>query len=218
MSSTLRSTVCAAVAVCTVSLGSVACSTPTTVQSQWKNPSFSSGPLKNLLVVAARLPDAQRRTLEDGFVTALGSRGVHATPSYTLFPGPLPDSATAQSTIQQQGFDGVLISTMRGVHERTYIEPGVAWGGGLYGDYWGPAWTGPAAYVQTDTYVKFETTVWSPPAGGQMIWSAVTQTENPTSGKDFTNSLVKEIVPAMTKAGLIPVGGAPRVSTVTLAP
>ena len=218
MSSTLQSTIRTAFAAGAVAVGSVACSTPTSLTSEWKNPGYTAGPLKNVLVVGARLDNPQRRTVEDTFVTALGSHGVHATPSYTLFPGPLPDGTTAQAAVQKEGFDGVLISTMRGVKERTYIEPGAGWGGGLYGDYWGPAWIGPAAVVQTDTYVKFETTVWSPTGGGQLIWSAVSQTENPTSGANFAQSLAKKIVPALAKDGLVPEGTGPKVSSVKLAP
>ena len=35
-------------------------------------------------------------------------------------------------------------------------------------------------------------------------WSAITQTENPTSGHDFVSSLTKTVVPSLAKAGFIP--------------
>jgi hypothetical protein len=104
---------------------------------------------------------------------------------------------------------------MRGVRERTFVEPGAAWGGGFYGEYWGAGWAGPAAYLQTDTFVKFETTLWNPSDGGQLVWSAITQTENPRSGRDFAHSLVEKIVPTMAREGLIPTATGPRVSSAT---
>jgi len=50
----------------------------------------------------------------------------------------------------------------------------------------------------------------------------ITQTENPTSGQEFVKSLTKSVVPALSKAGLIPPAanarnGAPR-STALLVP
>jgi hypothetical protein len=60
--------------------------------------------------------------------------------------------------------------------------------------------------VVTDQFVKFETTLWSPSGDGKMVWSAVTQTENPSSGKDFVSSLTKSVVPALGKAGFLPAG------------
>jgi hypothetical protein len=218
MSGTLRSTVRTAVVTSAVALAGAACSTPTAVTSEWKDPSYTAGPLHNVLVFGARLDDNQRRTLEDGFVSALNAHGVRATPSYTIFSGPLPERSEARATIQKGGFDGVLVSTMRGVKERTYVEPGAGWGGSFYGDYWGAGWGGPAVYTQTDEYVKFETTIWDPSGDGKLIWSAVTQTENPMSGHDFTRSLVHKLMPAMLKDGVVPAGTGPQVSSARLTP
>lgn len=218
MSSTLRSTLCTALIA--VALGDVACATPTSVTSEWKNPSYAAGPLHNVLVIGGRLDYSQRRTLEDGFVSALEAHGVRAIPSHDAFPGGLPDATMVRATVEKEGFDGVLIAAMRGIRERTAVEPGAGWNGGeLYGGYWGDwgpgSWGGGGAYyVEED--VKFETTVWTP-SGSQMIWSAVTQTENPRSGKDFAQSLVKRVVPAMARDGLVPARTGPQVASVKAA-
>jgi hypothetical protein len=91
------------------------------------------------------------------------------------------------------------------------VAPNAAWPEGFYGAYWGP---GAPVYAQTDQFVNFETTLWNT-SSGKMVWSAVTQTENPTSGKDFVSSLTHKVVPSLAKAGLIPSRqGAP----ITLAP
>ena len=84
----------------------------------------------------------------------------------------------------------------------TLVAPSADWGTGFYGAYWGP---GAPVYTQTDQFVKFETTLWDPNSG-KMVWSAITQTENPTSGTDFVSSLTKAVVPSMANAGLLPMG------------
>jgi hypothetical protein len=181
----------------------LACSTPTTETNVWKSPTYAAGPMKNIAVFGGRVDPTQRHTLEDGFVSALSAYGVRATQSYTLFGDQVPpDQATIRAALKNGGYDGALVSTLKGVSERVLVAPDADWGTGFYGAYWGP---GAPVYAQTDQFVKFETTLWDP-SSGKMVWSAVTQTENPTSGKDFVTSLTKEVVPSMAKAGLLPMG------------
>jgi hypothetical protein len=200
----LRSRSCVATAVLTLLLAG--CSTPTEITSTWKDPSYAAGPMKNIVVFGGRLDATNRNALEDGFASALSARGVHATPSYTLFPGDLPASNDAQIALQKAGVDGILVASMRGVSEQSTYVAGTAYGGPFWGGYYGPGWGGAwdPGYVVTDQFVKFETSLWSPNGDGKMVWSAVTQTENPSSGKDFVSSLTKIVVPALAKAGFLP--------------
>jgi hypothetical protein len=194
------------VAVTTVVLLSAGCSTQTTSAEVWKSPSYEGGPKTSVIVFGGRMNEATRRTVEDAFVRALTAHGVHAAASYTVFPGQLPDLDTARQQVMADDYNGVLVSTMRGVTERTTIQPGTAYAapfwGGYYGPGWGSAWN--PAYVETDRFVKFETTLWDVQADSRMIWSDVTRTENPTSTPGFTKSLLESVIPAMEKAGLLP--------------
>ncbi len=181
----------------------VACSTPTTETNVWKSPTYAAGPMKNIAVFAGQMNESDRRTLEDGFVSSLARSGAHAIASYTIFPqseAP-PDAASIRAKLQSAGYDGALVSTLKGVSDQAQVAPGADWAGGFYGAYWGPG--APPAYVQTDQFVKFETTLWNP-SSGKMVWSTTTQTENPTSGRDFVASLTGTVVPSLAKAGLIP--------------
>jgi hypothetical protein len=159
--------------------------------------------MTNLLVVGARVDPTQRRTLEDGFASALGTHGIHATPSYTLFPDGMPDGKQARDLVQKEGFDGVLVSVLRSLTEVTYVHVGVDWSGGFFDGYWGPGWAEPPP-PQTNEDVRFETTLWDPHGKGKLVWSAVTQTVNPASGSHFMSSLVSRIVPALVRDGLVP--------------
>jgi hypothetical protein len=204
MSNALRSSVVRAIAAAAVAAGCAACSTgTTTITQEWKSPSYAGGPMTNLLVVAARLDPTQRRTLEDGFASALSMHGVRATPSYSLFPDGMPDSKQARERVKKEGFDGVLVSVLRSLTEVTYVHVGVDYSGGFFDGYWGPGWATPPP-PQTKEDVKFETTLWDPHGNGKLVWSAVTQTANPSTGRDFMTSLVHRIEPALVKDGLLP--------------
>ncbi len=209
MRAELRASTCramsasAVVAAVVASTAVVACSTPTTETDVWKSPTYAAGPMRNIAVFGGRVDATQRHTLEDGLVSALSVYGVHATPSYAMFGDQVPpDQASIRAQLRSGGYDGALVSTLKGVSERTLVAPGTDWGAGFYGAYWGP---GAPVYAETDQFVKFETSLWDPNSGN-MVWSTITQTENPTSGKDFVSSLTKTVVPSMAKAGLLPMG------------
>jgi hypothetical protein len=206
---------CFAVA-CAALTVAAACSTPTKMTDVWKDPSYRGGPMRNVVVFGGRLSETDRRTLEDGFVSALQAHGVRATASYSLFPGgTLPNREEARARLQQAGFEGTLVSTLRGVNEKPTFAEGAA--PGFWDGYYGPAWGsayGPG-YVVTQPVVRFESSLWGLQGDTRLVWSAVTQTENPSSAKDFVSSLTNDVVPALAKAGLIaPAGGTP----ITLAP
>lgn len=133
--------------------------------------------MKNLAVFGGRGRDTNRRTLEDGFVSALASHGVRATASYVILPPrpepPQGDPGAIRTVLQQRAFGGA---------------------------YWG---SGAPVYAETDQFVKFETTLWNA-SSGTMVWSGMSQTENPTSSHDFVSSLTGKIVPSLAEAGLIP--------------
>ncbi len=196
-------TACISAACASAALALVAgCSTSTTETNVWKAPSSSAGPLRNIAVFGGRVGETDRRTLEDGYVAELAAYGVHATQSYTLFPqSPVPPDADAiRTTLESAGYDGALVSALKNASETVVVPPEAGWAGGFYGPggYWG---TGGAVYPATVAYVKFETMLWST-TSGKMVWSATTQTENPTSGKAFVASLTKAVVPSLAKAGL----------------
>ena len=194
-------------------------STQTVMTDTWRDPNYAAGPMRSIVVFGGKMDETNRRSLEDRLVAALSAQGVRATASYALFPGELPSKDEARAVIQQAGADGVLVSSMRGTTQRqTYVSG--AYEGGFWDGFYGPGWGGAWApgYVVTDQFVKFETSLWDPKGNGKMVWSAVTQTENPSSGMAFASSLTKAVLPALTKAGFLPPSpeGKPMVSQDTL--
>jgi len=206
----LRSHTSGAMSAAALALTCWACSMEATthVTDVWRDPSYAAGPMKNIVVFGARLNDTQRRTLEDGFVAALSEHGVRATQSYRVLPNPLPAAEAARAALRQKGFDGILVTTLRGVNEAVTDVTTM----GFWGYYGGPGWGEP--YVVAEPVVRFETSLWETSGGGKVVWSAVTQTENPSNGKDFTTILAKQVVPMLQKEGLI----APAAPAVSYAP
>jgi hypothetical protein len=92
---------------------------------------------------------------------------------------------------------------MKGTRERQTYVPG-GYSGGFWGGYYGAGWGYDPGYMVTDTFVNFETTLWDPHGEGKMVWSAVTETENPSSSSDFIAGLSKSIIPALVQARLLP--------------
>jgi hypothetical protein len=206
MGSTARLGALAVVHAAALALGATACGTTTTMTDVWAAHDAPAPHVRSVLVIGAKMDDPSRRSLEDGFASSLAEHGVRATPSYTFFPNGFPSAAEARRTVEQVGFDGLLVSTSQGVTERTTVAPGYDFWSGYYGPGWGGWYPG---YVYTDEYVKFETSLWNERAGGKLVWAAVTQTRNPSSGKDFVASLTHEVIPALEKSGIIPKKGTP---------
>lgn len=189
------------VALATVAVVVGGCSSGTTMQNVWKDPAYTAGPLKKVIVLAILPTDGARRTLEDAFASTLTAQGVPATASYHLFPGDTIDRDAARSKVLNEGYDAVLVSRATGREQQTTYTGGTSYWGGYYGA-WGGAYS--TGTTMTTEYVTFENSIWNPEGEGKLIWSGNTETMNPNSGSKFASSLVGKIMPELTKAGLVP--------------
>jgi hypothetical protein len=197
----------ASCALAVLALGT-ACTASTTGTGIWKSPAYAQGPMKNVVVVGGRMSGAERHQLEDGYVAALANRGVRATPSYRLFPDSEVqaqlDPAAMGSTLRSDGFDGVLVSTLRQISQQVRTEPGAEWSQAPPGSFWGAQAPMPTV-VRVEPTVDVQTTVWST-GSGKMVWSQSTRTQNPMSRDDFVASLTKAVVPSLEGSGMITPG------------
>ena len=194
--------------------------TKTAVTDTWKEPTRAAAPLSSVIVVGEGMNPTDRRTVEDGLVRSLAARGVTATPSYAIVPRELPTLQAAQMALGPRG-DNLLVANLRGVSERTTYP---AWDGALFQNdivhqgHYAPSWNEPAKpteTIATDQYVKVETSIVDRREQGKVVWSAVTETGAPRSANDLVSSLSKAVMPALSRAGLVPrpEAGAPRTSS-----
>jgi hypothetical protein len=185
----------------------------TQLSNTWRDPSYTSGPLKKILVVAARKDQARRRAWEDGFVAALSKHGTDAMPSYRLFPEPRADTAIINATIREQRFDGILLvgrAYVKTTEGRAAVldlnSPDVSthpWGGWYYAYYDHEYYPG---YPVVDRIVKDEIKVWTTKGGGRMIWSGVGEVRDKDEKEDVMGNIIQIIVPELADQGVIAPG------------
>jgi hypothetical protein len=183
-----------------------ACGPKTSVTQVWKAQTTSPAPMRSVLVLAARMDEANRRAMEDTFVAQLAKHGVTGTPAYRLFPDRLPDEEQAREAARNAHVDGVMALTFKGVRQQLTYMPG-SYAGDFWDGYYGPlvsagAWS--PGYVETDDFVNLEATLWDARLNDKVVWSALTQTTNPSSGRSFDDSVASKLVPELAKAQFIP--------------
>ena len=194
----------AAVCLGCLAVSPVACSATMKLNEAGTDPTRSGTPPKTVVVFADGLDESDRRALENAFVTALTAHGVRATPSYKLFPGPLPTGNEAHDVLQHAAVDSALVSRLR-VRTSNTTSVDVEGEPQSWSVLQRPGWG--AAYNRDRTadgsVVSFETSLWDVRAA-KVVWSANTRTDKPALSKDFVSSLTKEVVPEMVKAGALP--------------
>ena len=178
------------------------------ITNVWRDSAYSNGPMKHVLVLCVWKSKVQRRLWEDAFVQALYDKGVDADPSYRTYPDAVPDEKEISGLFNNK-YDGVLL--LRKVSEKVnrFYMPGdyfPGWYGGPFYRRYSMAYSGLWApgYIEDETLVQFETSVWEPGEDGNMIWGAVTETVNPTSFKELRQDIMKLIIPKLSKSGILP--------------
>jgi hypothetical protein len=182
----------------------------TWLDSSWKNPQYSGGPVSKILVVGISTQASVRRTFEETFAQALALQGVQAVASYTLIPedGKIPEE-TLQKAAEQVGANGVLITRMVGRKSDVFVSGSpmpplaVSENRGNYSHYSG-AWIGSyePPTVQTTEYVIAETTLFRTGAP-EPVWSATSRTLEPGDVRKATEGFAKALIAALRKEGLI---------------
>lgn len=183
--------------------GLAGCYHSTHLANTWHDP--TAGPLhfQKTVVAFATTDEGLRRTVED----RLAQRVPNSVPSYRIVPsaGNAQDSTAIRQRFADQGFDGAVIMRVADVDTRVNYPYGTYWYGRPYsfGSYWGSAWGYPYdPYVNVDRIVAIETQVYSLP-NDQLVWAARSETTNPRSVTKLTDSVIKHVMNAMQKDGLI---------------
>jgi hypothetical protein len=186
------------------------CAAQSEMTNLWKDPSFTSGPMRNVLVVALRKDPVRRRMWEDAFVDELGARGLSATPSYQLFPEAPPDTLEMIEALRKSDYDAVLVSTrLPNQTESTYVPGTVRRQTVTERDYYGVirAYSRDVqspGYTETDEIRRFQTDVWTTGDRGHLIWSGTLRTLESLSNRTIAAAVSRHIAPVLEKQGLVP--------------
>jgi len=184
----------------------------TTLTSVWRDPSYSGGPIRSVLVVGISKEAGIRRIFEDEFSAKLRAVGVTATPSYTVIPqdGPV-ERAVLDGAISKSGAQGTLVTRLLKVERRTDYAPGyvrtvpaVGYYRNFHG-YYSSTWV-PGAYAAPQRFdydiVALETNLWRA-QGGELVWSGTTESFAPSDIRAATQEFSDVIIKALRDQKLI---------------
>jgi len=173
----------------------------------WNDATFTARPVQNVLVVALRKDPVRRRVWEDAFVSDLKSRGVNATPSYSMFVD-VPDTDAVIQAMHDKGFGAVLANVRLEPGTETQVIPGyVSKQPVTRYNPWTNAYHTSLVNVMTPdrvestTVQRFRTDVWS---GGQMVWSGTLEVTEAPNAREIDKNVSNRIVPALEEIGLVP--------------
>lgn len=195
-----------------------ACSTSTRITGSWKDPAVdaSTGESKSVLITALSRNIEVRTKLEDALAAKAAERNIEAVKSSDIFTPDffqvLPDRDELISQIKQTGVDAILtVSLIDTESETRYVRgsthyapmPVYSWYGGFYSyiNYWHPIMYDPGYYVTDKTYF-LETNLYNAETG-KLVWSAQSETVNPTSIDAFAAEYPKVLLEHMVKDGLL---------------
>jgi hypothetical protein len=179
----------------------------TSLVNQWTSPERAAAPMRKVVVVGVSRQPSVRRVFEDEFAARLLAAEVQAVPSYTLIAQDgQADPDVLEQAVAQVGADGVLVTRLVSVQQKTDVSPGFyrpVPAMGFYGWY-SSAWMGyyePPTVYQYDV-VTAETSLYSPPQS-KLVWSGTTETFSPRDVKKETAGFADLIIGALRKQGII---------------
>jgi hypothetical protein len=179
----------------------------TKLVNQWTSQGHTNAPLRKVVVVGVSKQPSVRRVFEDEFASRLQVARVEAVPSYTLVAEDgQADPAVLEKAVAQVGADGVLVTRLVSVQQKTDVSPGFyrpVPAMGFHGWY-SSAWMGyyePPTVYQYDV-VTAETSLYSPPQS-TLVWSGTTETFSPRDVRKETAGFADVIIGALRKQGII---------------
>jgi hypothetical protein len=175
--------------------------------NMWRD-RYQNQPMSKLLIVGFQKDLAARRNWEDPFAEELRKQGATAVPSYTLFPGDLPDTQQVVAAVGRDGYDGVVMTRPLSSTVEIKWVPGyvrevpslqyATWSS-VYHDYHRGVYEPDS--VETYVLARYETDLWSTREQGRLVWTGTTE---PISAMQVSQEISAKIVPELKAQGLLP--------------
>jgi hypothetical protein len=188
-----------------VGVALAACATTSKLTNVQVAPETQREKFRNVLVIGLFKDPGARQAYEAAMVSALETAGVKAAASQPLLPiGEAPTRETLERLVAERGFDGALVGRL--IDSRTDVNavPPAGPMPGFYGFYGRAA---PMAYspgyLETTKTVVIETRAFRTAQEGMAVFSATSDTLDPTSANDAAQSLSKVVVDELRKDGFV---------------
>jgi hypothetical protein len=177
----------------------------------WKNPSYSSEK-KFHRVLALGLSDRTevRVDFEDALAAQLAGAGFDAVPGNNILlrpPGTKLDITTLREQIRANQIEAVVVSRLIKVENTVTYIPGAAYFVpfpyyntfyGYYGTLYPVVYS--PGYLQKEKKVRVETNLYvTSEPDGQLVWTGITDSFNPSDARKAIKGLVKLVVTKMQK-------------------
>lgn len=178
-----------------------ACAPRTQIAADWKAPEFPTTPFTKVAAFAMSQDQILRRIAEDEFVDRLPDNVGVA--SYSLIPeSDLEDVEKIKKRLKDSGIDGAAVFRLVGEDYQLQYTPG-----GMYTSFYGYyGWAWPMVYspgyLRTETVVRIEANLYSV-ASEKLIWSALSETTDPSSARTVIDDVAGLVVGRMKRMGLI---------------
>jgi hypothetical protein len=188
--------------------------TGTKMVQTWRDPKYQAQPVKRIFLACIMPSDAARVTFENTLAKALLDQGFLAATSTGVFEYGVVDKEKALQFVKENKVDLVIVQRMMKETELAYM-PGTLdsnvpdspfWGnaGTWYGAYGYGGSSYSPGYMEEDTRVKTETTVFSTATDPEkLVWSGASSTINVQSAGSAAKSLATELVSDLIKAGIL---------------
>jgi len=195
-----------------------ACSTSTKITGSWVDPSAKQQPqqIKSIFIATLSRKIDFRTKLENALAAQTEMHHIKAVKSGDVLSAEFyqtkPTKEALLSKIQQTGVDAILtVSVIHKESEARYVPgttkyypyPTFGWYGSFYRyyNYWYPSFNDPGYYV-TDKIYFLETNLYDAKTD-KLIWSAQSETWNPSSVDSFVKRYPVLVLNQMVKDGLI---------------
>ena len=183
------------------------------LEFSWKNPNYTGGTFKNILVLALNGKAVNRAEFEDELVAAISRPGAKAFPSYEFMPRPdlTPiDMNDLRELVKEQNFDAIVVARLTKKQTKTNYVPGQIYTpfpyyGTFYGYYGAlsPVIYSPG-YMETEKEAQVEVNSYSTAKpDGELVWTGTTNSFEVASVKKLIKDLVKIVSKELEKENVI---------------
>jgi hypothetical protein len=181
----------------------------TTVERVWQAPEWT-GSFDHVVIFGMSKRPGVRRAFEEGVAEALRAKGVHATPSFELFPDDTERTREEiASALSQRQLDGILVARLIAIDSgQRYLDgaPYMIMGGppmGFYGYYHATfGLTYGMGYVTDYDVVIIESNLYAA-QNAQLVWSGISETFDPQDVEEAVKSYGRTMTKTLIEADLV---------------
>ena len=186
----------------------------TRLVASWKNPEYSGPRFHRILVLGMSANPGVRADFEDALSKLVAGDGVEAIPGNTILlrpEGTNLDMNYLKTQIREFKIDAVIVSRLLKVETnvtyipgQTYVMPYPYYRSfyGYYGAVYPVVYS--PDYLREDKTVRVETNVYAATTSdGELVWTGVSDTFNPSSADKVIDGLCKLIVKELQKEAVL---------------